>query len=324
MPKNMPKNNSPDIHEIRNNDLALAKAAMLDNNEARATVVALVEPLIHRQTHRFCRKYCYEQNYQYKCTLQPPIGGSPRDAMLCEWGNASFGWMLNDLTKENRLARYQGKNDASLMDYFFVIANSVPFFERWKDWRFDNFIYVPSYIQALEPNAKVIFRCLRRQLNQAQIQQETQLDAERVASLSKSIIKLLLQKGTMHLLTPSQKISYDEVSDPDTTQSRDNEFPSYKEAHDIGDILETQAVKQAFEQLNPIEQFVISGFYVEELSAKNILKALSYIRFEGSHFEDGKEEINDIQQLYYVRRKALKKLYSLFSTQLNYEYHRED
>ena len=103
--------------------LELAKAAADGEKKARLEINSMVQPIIDYQTGRFCKRFCHENQYLYRCTLKPPMGPMHQDAAWCEWGNACYGWMLNDLTHSKRLLRYQGINGAGLFDYFYQIAH---------------------------------------------------------------------------------------------------------------------------------------------------------------------------------------------------------
>jgi len=293
-----------------NSDILLVQKATNDDLSARREVVAIADPIITRQTNRYCRKYCYEQNYYLRCTLLPPVNGAPSDAAMCEWGNGSYAWMLEELTKNSRLKKYQAKNDASLADYFFVIVNSLSFYERWKDWRFNNRIYVPEYIESIHSEAKKVFRCLRRQLAPEEISQESGLSVDEVKKLSTEIIKALLIRRRMYLLTPSTEVSYNQFSESDNDVEHEM---SIVVAPNETDFRQSEAISAAFNELSILEQHVISGFFIEKISAKHILKSIKKIDWP----ENVAINIKDIQQLYYFRRKSVKHLYELFHDHLN-------
>lgn len=239
----------------------------------------------------------------------PPLKGAPSSATLCEWGNGSYEWMLNELTSDKRLSKFHGKEGARLVDYFFVIAHSIPFYERWKDWRFNNRVYVPRYICELHVNAKQIFRCIKRQLSSNEIASETMLETNKVKTISREIIKELIKHGRMHLLTPEKEILYEETADADTESglfSTEHLFNS--------DFRQSDAIKIAFSKLSVLEKHVISAFFIEDMPAKKVLQTLQSIDFQ----ENSKttEKIADLQKLYYFRRKSIKNLYQVFQTEL--------
>lgn len=117
-----------DLAERNRENIELARDAARNDAPARKKVNDLIEPIIEYQTNRFCKRFCKENHYQFKCTLRSPVGSPPADASLCEWGNGSYAWMLNDLSSASRLNKYQAKNNATLFDYCYVIANSLPFY----------------------------------------------------------------------------------------------------------------------------------------------------------------------------------------------------
>ena len=95
----------------------LARRAAQGHRESQRAVNEIAHPLIEFQTDRFCKRFCRENQRLYRCSLRKPIGSAPADAASCEWGNASYGWMLDDLCKAERLQKYEGRNQASLFDY---------------------------------------------------------------------------------------------------------------------------------------------------------------------------------------------------------------
>ena len=140
-------------NEAHHEHLHIARIAAQGDAAARKIVNELVYNIIAYHNDRFCKRFCREHKYYYVCTLPKPWGSPPNDASLCEWGNASYAWMLEDLTNPNRLLNYEGQHGARLNDYIYRIANSLPFYERWKDWRFGRRVQVPSYIQDMGPAA---------------------------------------------------------------------------------------------------------------------------------------------------------------------------
>ena len=183
------------------NDVALAQAAAGGDAVARKTVSDLADPLIIRQTELFCKRFCYDHRFRYSCTL-PHGWAKVQDAPYCEWGNASYAWMLEDLTSESRLQRFEGADGARLIDYLGVISHSQPFYERWKDWRFGRRVRAPSYIQELGPDSVKLFLWMRDGDDIANMAQRLgKSDAETTAMASQIIIELT-QRNRLHLLDP--------------------------------------------------------------------------------------------------------------------------
>lgn len=286
--------------------LTLAKTAASGEKNAREKINALVEPLIEYQTPRFCKRFCSENQYLYRCTLKPPMGSMRADAAWCEWGNASYGWMLNDLSHEKRLLKYQGINGANLFDYFYQIANSLPFYERWKDWRFGRKVHVPTYIKALSPDAGRVFLALRSGENITMIAQKISRPLADVESLVQTIICLLTEKNRLHLLDPPKLVSMTESSDDGVSEQSETqlELASFDEAIDVQE--DKQRLQLAWSKLEPAEQFVLEALLIDEQDAEDVLAALAKMQL--SIKKDVPAEQTNRQQLYYFRRKTLSRL----------------
>lgn len=284
----------------------LAKRAAQGVAPARAQVNELVQPIIDFQTSRFCKRFCRENRFRYQCTLPVPFGSAPKGASLCEWGNASYGWMLDDLTSSKRLTKYQAREGSSLYNYLYQIANSLPFYERWKDWRFGRKVYVPTYIQELGPVAAKVFLALRSNQNIELIAQalgENTLDIENICQ---QVITLLTQKKRLHLLNPPENISLTQNTSNSDEQnaSRQMEIASYDEP--IEQTENKKQLKDAWQQLSGVEQYVVEALVIEDQDATDVLQALKMM---GVSIKKGvTPEQTNRQQLYYFRRKTLAKL----------------
>ena len=299
---------SNNLAEQNKENLKLAQDAADSDVSARKKVNDLIGPIIHCQTNRFCKRFCKENRARFKCTLTSPVGSAPADASLCEWGNGSYAWMLNDLSSSNRLKKYRANNNATLFDYCYVIANSLPFYERWKDWRFGRKVYVPSYIQELGKKAVTVFYALRLQQPVEQIGQQSSLSVEQVRELSRKIIKLLTRKNKLFLLNPAQNISLSQGATDDKAQSSlDAETATYDEAVETHE--ESLLLSKAWKALSPVEQFVIEALVIEDQDAEIVLNSLRKLDIS---FKAGVTAGDlDRQQLYYFRRKTLAKLQGL-------------
>ena len=298
------------MHKTNTKDqLELARQAAQGLAPARAQVNDLVQPIIDFQTSRFCKRFCRENRFRYQCTLSTPYGSAPKGANFCEWGNASYGWMLDDLTNSKRLNKFQAREGSSLYNYLYQIANSLPFYERWKDWRFDRKVYVPSYIQQLGPIAAKAFLALRAHQNIELIAQSLGENTATVENICQQIIMLLTQKKRLHLLNPPENISLTQyASDTDEQDSsKQMEIASYDEP-----LEQTENKKQlndAWQQLSGVEQYVVEALVIEDQDASDVLGALTVM---GVSIKDGvTPEQTNRQQLYYFRRKALAKLADL-------------
>ena len=288
-------------------NIQLAQDAAENDVAARKKVNDLIAPIIHYQTNRFCKRFCKENRSRFKCTLKSPTGSPPADATLCEWGNGSYAWMLNDLSSANRLKKFQANNNATLFDYCYVIANSLPFYERWKDWRFGRKVYIPTYIQALGKNAVTVFYALRSQQSLEQISQKTSQSVNQTKKLSREIIKLLTQKNRLYLLNSLQNVSLTQDDDTKRQSTVESETATYDER--IETIEENLLLSKAWKKLNPVEQFVIEALVIEEQDAEIVLNSLR--KLDISFKANVTAEDLDRQKLYYFRRKTLAKLHNM-------------
>lgn len=292
--------------------IQLARLAADGDSTARAEVNALIHPIINYQTTRFCKRYCRENRYRYICTLESSLNSRrsiPEGAVFCEWGNASYAWMLNDLANSNRLNKFEAKNGAQLNHYIYHIANSLPFYERWKDWRFGQRVHVPTYIQGLHPNASNVFLALRRNEEIPIIAQKLGLNEDDTRRLSKQIVVELTRKKRLYLLDPPGTVSLGDLnSEQDELHpGEEAEIASFEEAPE--DREEKQILNEAWKKLAVEEQFVLEAMLIEEQDAKDILVALKKMNIRIKPGVDAKDTTR--QQLYYFRRKCLAKLASL-------------
>lgn len=290
--------------ERNKGNIRLAQEAAENEVSSRKKVNALIAPIINYQTNRFCKRFCKENRAIYKCTLNPPIGGSPPvDASLCEWGNGSYAWMLDDLSNSKRLKKYQAKNNATLFDYCYVIANSLPFYERWKDWRFGRKVYVPSYIQAMGKTVVSVYYGMRSQQSIEQISQSTCQSLDETRVFSRNIIQILTKKNRLYLLNASKNISLSPDSE-NAHASLELETAIYDEAIDKHE--DKLRLSKAWKKLTAIEQFVVEALVIEEQDAQIILNTLTKLNISIKQGIPANK--TNRQQLYYFRRKALAKL----------------
>ena len=290
--------------------VALARNAASGDRAARREINDLAHPMISYQTERFCKRFCAENKFLYRCSLAMPWGNAPRDALLCEWGNASYAWMLNDLTHENRLQQYEGRNGARLQDYIFRIANSLPFYERWKDWRFGRRIRVPDYIKDIDPNAAKVYLAMRSEDHSELIAQKTGLSLEAVENIAQKIIIVLTRKHRLHLLNPDREFSLAESSPDDaSTSAESGEKDIAVFDPDPEDAQRAITLHSAWQELSPVEQFIIEAMVIEEQDANDVLTAIKKLDIQ----INAKVSVQDTdrQQLYYFRRKTLAKLADL-------------
>ena len=286
----------------------LARRAVQGNAGAQQKVYALAQAVIDYQTNRFCKRFCAENQYLYRCSLSQPIGSASSDSALCEWGNASYGWMLDDLCKPERLQKYEARNGAGLFDYIYSIANSLPFYERWKDWRFGRKLRVPVYIQSIGEQAGKVFYALRGQQDLQAIAQQLALPLNEVESIARQIIASLTKRHKLDLLDPPvlrslTRSSQDEV-DESAHQADIAVFDEAPEHHQ-----QREQLQHAWTHLDAVEQFVLEALVVEEQDASEVLEALVALDISIKPGLTAQE--TDRQQLYYFKRKCLSKLAGL-------------
>jgi hypothetical protein len=287
----------------------MARRAAAGDSTARAQVTTLAHPIITYQTNRFCKRFCYDNRYLYICTLASPWGSPSPDAPLCEWGNASYAWMLEDLTSSRRLRRYEGKRGASLYAFFFSIANSLPFYERWKDWRFGRRVHVPACIQDIGPDAGKVFRALRSGDSTPLIAQKLGMHEDEADKIVQRVVIELTRRRKLYLLEPRRTVSLDAEDSASAGASglTDSDLPWEGRSPEQEE--ENRALMEAWEKLSPVEQFVLEAMLVNGQDALAVLGALKRL---GIALNDRIAASNtDRQQLYYFRRRALAKLAKL-------------
>jgi len=303
------KNNAQSM--INTESVGLAQAAADGNTNARKQISELVHPIIHYQTTRFCKRFCKENHFLYQCTLDIERTSTKNDKALCEWGNASYTWMLIDLTNENRLRQYNGSNGARINDYLYRIANSLPFYERWKDWRFGRQVHVPTYIQDLSPQAGRIFLSMRSGENTELIAQKIQQPEAKVAHIAETIVVELTHRNKLYLLDPPSTVSLSDSLEADESQAQvQKDIASFDLLPEKAE--ERTMMKMAWEQLSAVEQFVLEAMLIEEQDANDILSALKKLNI---CIKDGvPAKHTDRQQLYYFRRKSITKLAGIYAS----------
>jgi hypothetical protein len=294
---------------VNRSQVALAQAAAAGDAQARATINREIQSIIDFQNSRFCKRFCHNNRYHHKCTLDEAWNRAPSDATLCEWGNAGYAWMLEDLTSSKRLQTFTGKGGARLFDYIYRIANSLPFYERWKDWRFGRKLHVPTYVQNLDPLAGQVFYALREGNNPQLIAQKLCISETRAEGLCHEIIIVLTQKNRLHLLDPPKTVALSDLNKDDATNTTnaDADLPSFDLTPEQREDIER--LKFAWQKLAAVEQYVLEAMVIEEQDANDVLTALSKL---GISLQDGVAagETNR-QQLYYFRRKTIAKLANL-------------
>ena len=291
-------------------DLSLARRAAQGSHEDQQAVYALLQPVIHFQTNRFCRRFCAENRHLYRCSLTQPISTARADAAMCEWGNASYGWMLDDLCKPDRLQNYEARNAAGLFDYLYCIANSLPFYERWKDWRFGRKQRVPGYIQSIGEQAGKVFYALRSQQDLQGIAEQLKMSRKELDGIVQQIVSALTKRHKLYLLDPPLMTSLTRVAedDPHTSAHQSDvavfdELPEHRQQREL--------IQEAWHQLSVVEQFVLEAMVIDEQDAGEVLQALALLDISIKPGVPALESSR--QQLYYFRRKALARLAELMA-----------
>lgn len=288
-------------------DLELARRAVNGDRAAQRRVGEIAHPMIRYQTERFCPRFCHDNHYRFQCTLPGVPLPQGRNLPLCEWGNASYGWMLDDLTRPERLRRFEGRDGASLGAYQFQIANSLPFYERWKDWRLGRRAHVPTYIQDLAPDAALIFHRLRQGENSALIAQRLGRLEDEVDALVQRIVVELTRRHRLHLLDPPREVSLSSLGASDKGTMGNTHQADLPWEDMAPEERENQArLRQAWGQLTAVEQFVLEAMLIEERAAEDVLAALRRLDIPLSKRVPAAQ--TDCQQLYYFRRKAVVRL----------------
>ena len=289
-------------------DISLARRAAQGNHDAQQTVYSLAQPVIDFQTNRFCRRFCAENQHLYRCSLSQPIGSAKPDSALCEWGNASYGWMLDDLCKPERLQKYEARNGARLFDYLYSIANSLPFYERWKDWRFGRKQRVPAYIQSIGEQAGKVFYALRSQRNMQAIAQQLAMPLHDVEVVAQQIVSTLTKRHKLYLLDSPVMMSLTSAGQEDLDESaHQTDLATFDEAPEQHQ--QREQLQGAWRKLDAVEQFVLEALVVEEQDAGEVLEALAVLDISIKPGIPAKEA--NRQQLYYFKRKALSRLEGL-------------
>lgn len=271
----------------------------------------LAHSLIQHQTEVFCKRFCNENYRHNRCTLFPDWGLQSRDAPLCDWGNHSYAWMLEDLTKPSRLLAFTGQNGAKLSTYLFAIVNSKPFYERWKDARFGRRIRVPAFIRNISPAADRVYWGLADGHAIELIAQQANIQVDQAQAIADRIIVELTKREKLYLLDlpkTSSMTGRGASEDEEDKEDAEQEIPD--RSWDPGEEQAMRLLEQGFRRLTPVEQFVLEAMVIEEREANDVLATLVKL---GISIKKGvpPEQINR-QQLYYFMRVTQAKLAKLF------------
>lgn len=287
-------------------DIELARIAAAGDQAAREAVSRLAHPLIHQQTKTLCKRYCHDNHFHAQCTLFPGWGLQERDAPLCDWGNHSYAWMLEDLTHPERLLTFTGENGARLSTYFYAIVHSLPFNERWKDWRFGRRIRIPEYIQDIAPLAGKIFLWLIDQRSLEWMAQEAREAIDQVEMIAERIIGELAFRGRLYLLNSPAIDSLTGLGSSHDEGDEEIAMDVPDCSWDPGKEQLNRMIAKGWSLLNFVEQFVLEAMVIEDRDAKDVLSALVEM---GITIREGVlPEMINIQQVFHFKRVTLKKM----------------
>lgn len=293
--------------------LSHAQTAADDSSEThceiRGRVFALLENLLLKRSENLCKEYCYQKRYEFICTVDARWGSQSDAAVLCEWGNATYVWILDDLFKKNRLRLLSSQSDDAIVRYFSKVLHSHIFKERFKDWRFQRRVRVPEYIKKLDPDAqKIYWRLCDRDLDQ-NIAQMLGRPLKQVQRIVRKINQELHKRNKLHLLNLNSVLSLSGI-----LKEQDNEQSGYQWELSVRDLEpeekeRRERVVQAYGRLNWKEQYIVDAMVIEGLKAKSVLAALMSMGLT----LDENIPINswNEQKLYYFLRKTLSKLEKL-------------
>lgn len=264
----------------------------------------ITDELINLRLKPLCKKYCFNNRYQYYCTIDPSWGQSDGAAAFCEWGNASYSWFLEELSNDKRLEKVRGETSNAITRYFSKIVHSIAFLERFKNWRFQRRIRVPDYIKAIDIDAHKIFWGLCDQDTAANIAQRLGRKQNEVSRIITRINQELARRNKNHLLNLTELVSLTGFYQSEDELPADADIPSSD--MDVDQLKNIATVKAAYSRLTWLEQFVLDSMIVDELSAKSVLETL--INQNISVDERIEAADQNIQHLYYFFRKTLTKL----------------
>ena len=283
-------------------DLELLGKALARDKNARQKLNQQIDSIITYQCQRLCKRFCHDNRFHYSCTLPYKPYAAAKDAPLCEWGNACYGWILEELTSDKRLSGFKAENNASFNHYCYMIANSKSFYERWKNWRFSRRAYIPAYISEIDEQSSAVFLALQKGDELALIAQNLQITELNVQNISRRIVIELTNRKRLYLLDPPSTVSLS----ADDEQDVDVAF--YDEPADSQE--QKRLLADSWEQLSALEQFVLESLLIDKLDATDVLHAIEQ---QCQDFPDDElKKIHDKQSLYYFRRKSLEKLSQIF------------
>jgi len=262
----------------------------------------IIQELTDEHIERLCKKLCYANRSHYQCTLDIMWSKAPNGAALCEWGNASYEWMLSELMHLHQQNERNDRKITLIENYYRKIIHSISFWERYKNWRFKRRLRVPNYIKVLDPDARQVFWWLHDQDTIANIAQRLGRNTADIRILVSNIQNELSNRNRGYLLNPDVEVSLENLDSLEFNEALTSYTPE--------DTIELHSkVRMAFQQLTWIEQFILDSMVVDNLQANSVLAAL---KTQSISLNDkiSPDEMNT-QHVYYFLRKTIKKLRKL-------------
>ncbi len=240
------------VHTETHDDLPIVKMAVSGDAAAREAIVNLVHPLIQiqAQTKIFCIRLCQKQYFFTQCTLFPDYAARANDATLCDWGNHSYTWELEDLCSPEHLSQFKGEYGTRLTTCFFAVINSLFIHERWKNIRFCRRIRVPSFIKAIGPIAEKCFFWLHDGNSPETIAPKAGMTIEKIKEILDRIIDVLTTRCRLYLLNKETAVSLTS-NDQDEVEREDTQNDIPDNSRDPGNKQIRNKVYRGWEQLTP-------------------------------------------------------------------------
>lgn len=288
-----------DVLERVNNksDLSNSNGESIDVDENE-----IANNVVKQYINSLCKKLCFGNRYQYKCTLDNQWDHSEKGALFCEWGNGSYEWMLSELNHLKNQHVSKNNKILHLERYFRKVVTSISFWERYKNWRFQRRIRVPDYIKALDSDASKIFWGLYEQDSHENMAQKHDRSLNEINTLVAQIYTELHKRKRSYILEKNMSVSLSDEDDKldEDIISSENKNTSYE------NIVLHESVMDAYKTLNWQEQYILDVMVIDELPATAVLQTLK----DQSISIDNKTDPQDlnIQQIYYFLRKTVDKL----------------
>jgi len=269
----------------------------------------VIQELTDEHIERLCKKLCYGNRTHYQCTLDTSWSKTQAGSALCEWGNASYEWMLSELLHLHKQNERNDRKITLIKNYYRKIIHSVSFWERYKNWRFKRRLRVPDYIKVLDPDARQVFWWLHDQDTIINMAQRLNRSTADIRVLVSSIQHELSIRNRTYLLRPDVEVSLENLDPIESDEALKTFLPEDK----IELLLK---IKTAFQQLTWLEQYILDSMVVDNLQANSILTAL---KAQSISLSDklSPDEMNT-QHVYYFLRKTIKKLRKLSDIQDEY------